>query len=558
MFSRFLWGPLIAKRDPTTGRVVKLDKTVAAKGERVPVQEQFLVPDKKRLGKTWRAFVRHLEGLGYNVDSQKIISADQGAATTRNRLYLVARRDDEPIVWPDALHTQKPVQGKLRWKPAADCIDWNIPCPSIFGRKKQLASATLRRIARGIQRHVIESGDPFIVPIAHYNGTHQVHDINEPLRTIVAATKGGEFALAAPVLAKLRGDSIGTAITDPVPTITSGGNAKRPAGAPHALGLVSPIMVQAGHGEGKPGRAQRWGNGYSDIQSPVRTIVASGGGQSLATAYMMQANGGFNVTPGHDLKRPLSTITNTGSQQQLITANMITLRQHSVGGKIEEPLPTITASGQHHGVVSAVLASYYTDKSDRCRSPKDPAATITTENRIGVVAASMVTTGYGEREGQAPRALDISQPLGTVVAGGGKHAVVQSSLECILSPEDEARAIAVAYFLFTFAEYPGNWDDLTHEERLSLVTVNIGGVLLVIVDIGLRMMVPRELYTAQGFPKNYIIDRGAGGIIFSKSTQVRLVGNSVSPVVPARLASLNCLDMVVHAGLTVETWPRAG
>jgi len=148
--------------------------------------------------------------------------------------------------------------------------------------------------------------------------------------------------------------------------------------------------------------------------------------------------------------------------------------------------------------------------------------------------------------------------LGTVVAGGGKHAVVQSSLECILSPEDEARAIAGAYFLFTFAEYPGNWDDLTHEERLSLVTVNIGGVLLVIVDIGLRMMVPRELYTAQGFPKNYIIDRGAGGIIFSKSTQVRLVGNSVSPVVPARLASLNCLDMVVHAGLTVETWPRAG
>ncbi len=552
-----LWAPLIAKRDKATGRVVKLDRTVAAPGERVPVQEQFLVPDKKRVGKTWRAFVRHLERLGYEVGYKKDIAANFGAPTTRERLYMIARRDGKPIVWPEATHSQKPAPTKMRWRPAADCIDWSIPCPSIFTRKRPLANATMRRVARGIERYVVKSGDPFIVPIAHYNGATMVHDINEPLRTIVSATKGGEFALAAPVLAKFRGDSIGTPIDEPVPTITSGGNAKRPAGSPHALGLVSPIMVQAGHGEGTPGKAQRWGVGSKDVKDPLGTVVASGGGHAVASAYLMQANGGFNTTPGHEVTKPMSTITNTGSQQQLVTANLVTLRKNNVGADVNDPLQTVTASGQHHGVVSALLSSYYTDKSDRCRSLADPAATITTENRLGLVAASMVQTGYGERPGQAPRALDIEAPLGTVVAGACKHAIVQSRLEYVLTPEDEFRAMQVAYFMFIYTERKDSWQDLTREQRLEMVTVTLKGVPYVIVDIGLRMMAPRELYTAQGFPPGYIIDHGAGGMIFSKSTQVRLVGNSVSPYVPAALARANCEDMIVSPDVTVENWGRA-
>lgn len=540
------WGPLVAKRDKATGRVIKLDKTVAAPGERVPVQNQYLVPNKKLKGKTWRAFVRSLEELGYEVQTKKLVAADFGAPTTRERLFMVARRDGKPIVWPEPGYSQKSGNSKLKWRPAAECIDWSISCPSIFTRRKSLVSATLRRVALGIQRYVVESGNPFIVPIAHYNGSTVVHDINEPLRTIVSATKGGEFAVAAPILAKFRGESIGTRIDEPVPTITSGGHAKRPAGSPHALGVVSPVMVQAGHGEGKPG-----------------------GGHAVASAYLMQANGGINNTPGHNATEPVSTITNTGSQQQLVMANMVTLRQNCVGGDAGDPIPTVTANGQHHGVVTALLSSYYTDDANRCRSMKDPVATITTENRLGLVAASMVTTGYGEREGQAPRALDIKSPLGTVVAGGGKHAIVAAQLEYQLTPEDEAGALRVAEFMhrnsistqawekMTIPERLASeivWEKMTLSERLALVTVNVKGVPHVIVDVGLRMMAPLELFRAQGFPDNYVINHGAGGVIFSKSTQVRLVGNSVSPVIPAALIRANCQDMIVDQNVTLENW----
>ncbi len=551
------WGPLVAKRDKATGRVVRLDGAIAAPGVRVRVQDQYLIPDKKRKGKTWKAFIRSLEALGYVVEYRILCAADFGAPTTRERLFMVARCDGKPIVWPEPTHAKKPSGSLMKWRAASECIDWSIPCASIFSRKKPLADATLRRVARGIQRYVLDSGDPFIVPIAHYNGNAMVHSINEPLRTIMAATKGGEFSVVAPVLAKFRGDSVGSSVADPVPTITSGGNSKRPAGSPHALGIISPVMVQAGHGEGQPGKAQRWGEGSKAPDAPLGTVVASGGGHALATAYLMQANGGFNTTPGHSASDPMSTITNTGSQQQLITANLVTLRNNCVGGDIEEPLPTLTASGEHHVVVSALLSSYYTDDSDRCRSMDGPTATITTENRLGLVAASMVQTGYGEREGQAPRSLDINAPLGTIVAGAGKHAIVAAQLEYQLSEEDEAGALRVAEFMFRHSPSIRAWYELSRAQRLALVTVNVKGVPHVIVDIGLRMMAPRELYNAQGFPPNYVIDHGAGGIIFSKSTQVRLVGNSVSPVIPAALARANCPDMIEVPDMTIFNWQKS-
>jgi DNA (cytosine-5)-methyltransferase 1 len=549
------WGPLVAKRDQTTGRVIKLDKSVAAPGERVPVNEQYLIPNRNKKGKTWKAFIKSLEELGYVVQTKKLVAADFGAPTTRERLFLIARRDGLPIIWPDPTHAKSPASGKRKWRAAAECIDWGVPCPSIFTRKKGLAEATLRRIARGIQRYVVDNGNPFIVPIAHYNGSNTVHDINDPLRTIVSATKGGEFALAAPVLAKFRGDSLGTTLDTPVPTITSGGNSKRPAGSPHALGIVSSIMVQAGHGEGRPNGVQRWGTGAKSIHEPVGTIVASGGGHAVASAYLMQVNGGFNTTPGHEVSAPMSTITNTGSQQQLVAANLVTLRNCCHGGSVSDPVATITASGQHHGVVSALLSSYYTDTNNRCSGMDTPTETITTENRLGLVAASMVTTGYGERAGQLPRTQDIDMPLGTVVSNG-KHAVVTSELAQPLSPKDEQAALRVAEFMFKYSGNEQDWDELSLHDRIALVSVNINGATHVIVDIGLRMMMPAELFSAQGFPAEYVIHHGAEGRVFSKSTQVRLVGNSVSPVIPAALVRANCPDMIRQANSDWRNWKK--
>ncbi|MEQ5834195.1 DNA cytosine methyltransferase [Marinobacter sp. NFXS9] len=368
------WAPLVAKRCRTTGRVVKLDGSIAAPGERVPVQEQYLVPDKRRKGHNWRHFVDGLRAMGYTVQWRTMRACDYGAATTRERLFLQARCDGQPIVWPKPTYSEHPKAGQKKWRPAADIIDWSIPAPSIFTRKRPLADNTLRRIAKGIQKFVLDSADPFIIPIANYGAGESVQSIREPLRTITAWPRGGSF--------------------------------------------------------------------------------------SLVTAYMAQMNGGFNETPGHDLRKPCSTITNRGSQQQLVTAFLSRQFGQSIGSAITTPAPTTTAGG------------------------------------------------------------------------GGKTALV----ECTLSPEQEAGALRVAAFLMHYYSEGGQWGDIrkplgtiTTRDRLALVTVTIQGHPYVIVDIGLRMLVPRELYNAQGFHPNYVIDRGHDGRKFSKAKQVRFVGNSVSP-----------------------------
>lgn len=456
------WGPLIAKRDKATGRVMKLDGTVAAVGERVPVQQQFLVPDPKRRGITWRRFVHLLEGMGYQVEWQIIKACDFGAPTSRERLFMIARCDGQPIVWPEPTHAKNPAKGQQKWRTAADCIDWSVPSKSIFGRKKALADATLRRVAKGMKKFVLDNPQPFIVPIANWSG-ESVQSLDDPLRTVTAWPRGGTFAVASPTLVqtgygeragqqprvpgldkplgavvaggvkhalaaahlvKFRFNSEGSAITDPAPTITSGGNYKRPAGAAHAMGVC--------------------------------------------TAFIEQANGGFNTTPAKGADEPLTTVTNTGSQQRLVTASLATLRRNCIGRTVDEPVPTMTAGAEHHALV-----------------------------------------------------------------------------EYKLSPEHEEGALRVAAFLISYhgtentsaADAPA--PTVTTKDRLGLVTVFVRGTPYVIVDICLRMLQPHELYRAQGFPASYIIDKGADGKPFTKTEQVHMCGNSVSPPPMAALARAN-------------------
>lgn len=130
------WGPLIAKRDKATGRVMKLDGTVAAPDERVSVHQQFLVPDPKRRGTTWRRFVQLLEGMGYQVEWRVIKACDFGAPTSRERLFMIARCDGQPIMWPEPTHAKHPAKGQQKWRTAADCIDWSVPSKSIFGARR--------------------------------------------------------------------------------------------------------------------------------------------------------------------------------------------------------------------------------------------------------------------------------------------------------------------------------------------------------------------------------------------------------------------------------------
>ncbi|WP_303748383.1 DNA cytosine methyltransferase [Stenotrophomonas pigmentata] len=453
------WGPLVAKRCKETGRVIKMDGTVAARGERVSVENQQLVPDKRHSGRTWRQFVAALRALGYVVEWKKLIASDYGAGTSRERLFLLGRRDGAPIVWP--VPTHGPGLTQLPRVTAADCLDFSIPCPSIFTRPRPLADATMRRIAKGVMRHVINSAAPFIVPngyagasvhydsgeyrgsiwpfiAEHANASNQrTMAADEPLRTVCAGVKGGHFSVVAPHLVKFRGDSIGTPANEPVPTITAGAGAARPAGAAHALGVAVSCLVQMGHGEGKsPGK--RFSHGINDIKGPLGTIVASGGGQGLMTAFLEQANGGFYQGAGNDARDPVSTITASGSQQRLVTAELAELSPEQEAGALR---------------VAAFLVKYY---------------------------------GSGI-------AVDLHDPL----------------------------------------------DTITTKDRLGLVMVMVKGMPYVIVDIGLRMLKPHELFRAQGFPRDYIIDRTANGTPLSVSAAVRMVGNSVSPPPIAALARAN-------------------
>lgn len=304
--------------------------------------DDALRPDPARKGLTFRRWMGQLKAQGYEVEMRELRACDYGAPTTRKRLFVIARCDGQPIVWPEPTHGP----GLEPYRTAADCIDWSIPCPSIFDRKKPLAEPTLRRIARGLRRFVLESSNPFIV--------------ND----------------------------------------------------------VAPTLVQTGYGERK-GQAPR----SLDLQAPIGTIVACGAKHALVSAFLAKHYGGHEGS-GSDLHQPMATVT----------------------------------TRDHHALVQAFLVKY-----------------------------------YGTSTGQA-----VDAPIGT----------------------------------------------LTTNQHFALVKVR--GEQYRIADIGMRMLSPRELFRAQGFPDSYIIDPLINGMTpsklktLSKSSQIRMCGNSVSPPVAAAIVAANC------------------
>ncbi len=519
------WGRLIAKRDKATGRVVKLTGEVAAPGEVVPVGQQFLIPDPKQRGRTWRRFVALLEGMGYVVEWRVIKACDFGAPTSRERLFMLARCDGQPIVWPEPTHAKRPAKGQKPWRTAAECIDFSDLGKSIFGRKKDLAPATLRRVAKGMKKFVIDSPSPFIVPIANWSG-EAVQAAHEPLRTITSYPKGGAFSVVSPIIAPAThqgSDRINDPL-EPLPTVTCANRGE--------LTLISPVMVGAGGPEysGKPtsvdqpmgtllaqnhrgvAAATLIQTGYGEregqqprvpgLDQPLGTVVAGGVKHALTSVFMAQMNGGFNATHAKGVDEPMTTVTNTGSQQQLVAANLVHLRGNCDARDLEDPLHTISAGGTHHGLVSAFM-----------------------ERQFGA------SVGQG-----------LDEPAPTVTAGGGGKS---SLVSFKLSPEHEEGALRVAAFLISYygTENMSSCGQpaptITTKDRLALVTVMVKGTPYVIVDICLRMLKPAELYKAQGFPADYIIDRGADGKPFTKTQQVHMCGNSVSPPPMAALARAN-------------------
>ncbi|RJX82310.1 DNA cytosine methyltransferase [Pseudomonas sp. LS-2] len=289
------WTSLVAKRCKVTGRVVKLDGTVALPGEVVPRNQQYLIPDSGRItgnalhrrkqrrkyarhgnpaSRTWNHFVASLRSLGYEVEWRVSRACDDGAPTIRERMFLIARCDGQPIVWPEASHAKDPKKGQSHFRTAAGCIEWSDLGKSIFYRKRPLVRSTNQRIAKGIERFVF-NGRPFILPATH-QGAVRLNDIDEPMRTITGANRG-ELMLGTPVI---------------TPFITEHANASSQRNMP--------------------------------VTEPLRTICAQtkGGHFAAVAPILVQANGGKNTTPAHPVTVPFSIITGTGSQQQFVAAKL--------------------------------------------------------------------------------------------------------------------------------------------------------------------------------------------------------------------------------------------
>lgn len=371
-------------------------------------------------------------GLGYRVEYRTLKSCDYGAPTTRTRFYLIARCDGQPITWPEATHAPRNSDAvkrglKLPYHTAAECIDWSIPAQSIFERDKPLAENTLRRIARGIQRFVIDNPEPFIV---NYKFDNEPESVNKPMSTI---TSVNSHYVVTPTIMTNNGENVGASVETPLPTVTTG----------NRNFLVAPTLIQY-HSE----TAQDEVRGQ-EINEPLMTQDTSNR-YALSCAHIMKNYAGGYTGAGSKADAPLGTVT-AKDHNSLVTAHIMTLRNHMDGQRADEPLTTVTGSGAHHAEVQAFLIKYFS--TGTAKPANEPLDTITTKDRFAVV------TVHGE-------------------------------------------------------EY-------------------------VITDIRMRMLQPRELFNAQGFPHDYVIDTDADGRPYPKSKQVARCGNAVTPPVATALVRAN-------------------
>ncbi|ADW73406.1 C-5 cytosine-specific DNA methylase [Rahnella aceris] len=475
---------------------------------------------------------RLVAGLGYVVDHRELRACDFGAPTIRRRFFMVMRCDGQPVEWPAASHGDPKsldVQsGKLApYRTAAECIDWSIPCPSIFDRKKPLAENTLKRIARGIQRFVIDNPTPFIVKCNH-TSTKTSYDcfrgqpLDEPLQTI---TKTHGYAVVepkfSPHITKFRTGATGQEVDEPLLTITAG-SSERPGGNGHALGMVeatlSPFIAGTGGSEyqGKP-RA-------TDV--PLHTVMKESHSALIAPVIARIGQTGFGGDRmAYAAGKPLTTVTSKA--EHLLVAPVIA-RQfgNSVGHAADEPNGTITAGGGGKSqLCTAFLAKHFGGNYTGAGAAMDaPAHTVTTTDHHALVTSNLIKLRGTCKDGQP-----VTQPAPTITAGGLHIGEVRAFLLKYYGNEKEG--VSLDESLHT----------VTTNDRFGLVTVE--GVDYQIVDIGMRMLQPHELYAAQGFPSWYIIDQDYRGKKYAKDKQVARCGNAVPPPFAEALVRANLPEM---------------
>ena len=616
-----------------------------------------LRPCPKRRGRTFRRWVKSLRDLGYVVEWRELRACDYGAPTIRKRLYLIARCDGKPIVWPKPTHSgvyadlvtaewqviglkdalegatnveeraeltrqlrekealvatltaKKKADPSLKpFRTAAECIDWDIPMASIFLTKEEakewgtehgqaspirpLAENTQRRIARGVKRYVIDNPKPFLVSVAHSdvapNGSKRwgkgEYSLDAPAKTLAASK---DLAIVSPVVAGVggrAGQSPERPGDKPFGTITSKGDAA----------VVAPVMLRNQTSDrSKPA---------DDPTAPLGTVLAHGANHAVVAPVMVKNNHGEKPFSGPN--EPLTTIV-AGGIHHAVVAPYLTPRYGEREGQeprtrsLEDPAPTVVNDGNGGSLVAASVTTFYGGPGGDTRgvNPAEPLRVQGTENRFGVVAASLMQNNEGFYKGDGrdlrePNAAvcangslqsllgvsfikergtssdaDPNAPLGTTSAGGTHHGLAAAHMvrdfgESVGSPADApigtvtatgmGKAGLVASFLTKYyGESVGQGmgepvHTLPTLDKFGFVSVRIGSEAYTITDIAMRMLQPKELYAAQGFRPGYIFERGSDGRKLTKTEQVRMCGNSVCPDVAEALVRANVPEMIAR------------
>lgn len=484
-------------------------------------------PIKARAGETFEKWCKALRKAGYKLQFRELRACDYGAPTIRRRFFMIARRDRLPIVWPKPTHgkpgTPEVLSGKRApWRTAAEIIDWSIPCPSIFDRKKPLAEKTLRRIAHGIMKFVVNNPNPFIVPLTHHGSPGRSYGLDDPLVTVTGANRG-ELAVIAPHVTKFRSGSIGQSVDDPLATVTANSFVKRPGGAA-PLGMVEATCAPFAS------YAQQGGANRA-ADEPLHTVTASQKDHNcVAAALLSPFYGDKDGKPraANSVEEPIRTQT-AENRFGAVCALMQKFSENGRGYDPTEPLHTVMADAPRHAVVCAhVEQANGGPRNDNLagRAADEPLSTVATTGS----QQRLVTSNLVKLRGTCAHSSPVDEPVHTI-SSGGTHM-------------GEVRAFLIKYY---GNEADGHGLDsplgtVTVQDRFGLVTVTIEGEEYVIVDIGMRMLTPRELFNAQGFPADYIIDRDSAGVPITKTAQVAKCGNSVCPPLAEALVRANLAE----------------
>ena len=504
-------------------------------------------PIRKKACQTFRQWKAQLLNLGYAVEHRELVAADYGAPTSRKRFVLVARCDGRPIVWPERTHapadSPEVKSGRCKpWRSAAEIIDWTIPCPSIFATKEEifeqyglkavrpLADATQRRAIRGVDKYTIKSADPFIIPTGYGERQGQeprTHDIHKPLPTVVST---GKQNLCRPVLSPVTMpntcNSVGSPADQPVHTITSAGNQM----------LVTPVLSAFGI------ECNHSGDGHvADLNAPQKTITAKHTG-GICTANLLQYHA--EKTEGARVNSPENTLpTVDGSNRHaVVLAHLTEYYGNGQPISLQDPLHTVT-SHDRNALTTAVMQPFHAGGyNGKGNSPAEPVNTVTSSG-----GQSLVTAHVAEFKGQ-----DIGQnankPLRTITASAGEFAAVHTKVTRYAPGTDlgywpQVRELLNKYCGYTLAED-------------EVLLIRIQDAWYFISDIGLRMLTPKELYAAMGFPPDYIIDRDYTGKPYPKTAQVARCGNAVCPPMATAVVRANLPEWCGEQIETMEQLTR--